>query len=729
MARYKQISEIEKLMWNRELIRNIGIIAHVDHGKTTLTDSLVAGAGIISFDLAGDKLFTDSWDLEQDRGITVNSANVSLVHGLDGKEHLINLIDTPGHVDFSGDVTRALRAIDGVVIVVDAVEGVMTQTETVTSQALRERARPTLFINKVDRLIKELKLTPEKMQEALLRVISKFNGLIKKYAPEEFKKKWQVNPQKGTVSFGSALHRWAISFPYMKKKNMTLKNIMDYYFDNKQKELGDKLPLYEALLDMAIAHLPNPIDAQKIRIDQIWKGDLNSDIAKSMIECRKDGKIVMVVTDVIVDEHAGVIATGRVFSGTLERGKEIQMLSAKAERRIQQVGIYMGPDRVMVKGVPAGNLGSIVGVKEAKVGETIVEKGTDMVPFEDLKYVSEPVVTVAVEPKKVDELPKLIKGLRKIGSEDPNIFVKIDEDTGEYLISGMGELHLEITQYRLQEQGIEVETSPPIVVYRETVRGKAGPVEGKSPNKHNKIYIKIEPLEMKYVNAIKEGKFSMNMDKKERARILRDLGMPKEEIKGLWDITGGNMLLDISKGVLAMREIKELIIQAVHDVFDEGLLCREPSRRLKIYITDAKLHEDSIHRGPAQIIPAVRSAVKALCLMADPTLLEPVLRVEVRAPEEYVGSITHLFDGRRGAVLDIEQEESTTIVKGNIPVAESFGISADLRSASEGRAVWATQFEKFDYIPRSLQEDLIRQIRRRKGLNERIKSPQDLLPA
>ncbi|MCJ7763045.1 GTP-binding protein, partial [Candidatus Bathyarchaeota archaeon] len=208
MTRYKQVDEIIKLMDNPEIIRNTSIIAHVDHGKTTLSDSLLAAAGIISEQTAGQKLFLDSWELEQKRQMTVFASNISLTHTLGGKDYLINLIDTPGHIDFSGAVTRSLRAVDGALVVVDAVEGPMTQTETVLMQALRERVKPILFINKVDRLIKEIKLTPEEVQRKFAKIIARVNILIEKYAPADRKKEWQVKVEDGRVAFGSALHKW-----------------------------------------------------------------------------------------------------------------------------------------------------------------------------------------------------------------------------------------------------------------------------------------------------------------------------------------------------------------------------------------------------------------------------------------------------------------------------------------------------------------------------------------
>jgi elongation factor 2 len=436
MRRYKHLEEIQRLMWEPKHIRNIGIVAHVDHGKTTLTDSLVAASGIISFDLAGEQLFTDFLEIEQQRGITVQTSAVSLSHNMEGQDYLINLLDTPGHVDFSGDVARALRAIDGVVVVMDAVEGVMPQTETVLRQALAERVHPVLYINKVDRLIDELRLTPEGIQMRFVKLITKFNEMIKRYAHPSVADKWQVNVESGSVAFGSAKEKWAMSIPQMKKKNLSFKDIITAYQSGNPAELAKKSPVFEVILDMVIRHLPNPQDAQASRIPIIWKGDINSELGKDMVSANTNGKICMVVTDIIVDEQAGVISTGRIFSGSLEKGKTVKLVSANQEARIQQVNVYMGPDRVMVDKVPAGNIGAIIGMKEAYVGETLIEVGADgSKGFEDIRYISEPVVTVAVETKNFQNLPKLIHELKRVSREDPNVKIKINEETGEYLVS------------------------------------------------------------------------------------------------------------------------------------------------------------------------------------------------------------------------------------------------------------------------------------------------------
>lgn len=727
MRRYKHVEEIIKLMWKPERIRNIGIVAHVDHGKTTLTDSLVAASGIISFDLAGEQLFTDFLDIEQQRGITVQTAAVSLAHTYEGNEYLINLLDTPGHVDFSGDVTRALRAIDGVIVVMDAVEGIMPQTETVTRQALQERTKPVLFINKVDRLITELKLSPEEIQARFAKLITKFNELIRRFAPKDVAADWMVNVENGSVAFGSAKEKWAISIPQMKKKNISFKDIYQAYQEGRQAELAKLTPLYEVVLDMVIRHLPDPKAAQQKRVPVLWKGDIESEIGKAMLSADPNGKLCMVITDIVVDEQAGVISTGRIFSGTVEKGKAVKLLNAKQTSKIQQVSIYMGPDRVIVDKVPAGNIAALIGMKEAVVGETLMEEGVDAPGFEELRYISEPVVTVAIEPKNFQELPKLVDRLNKIAKEDPNIRVKINEETGEYLVSGMGEVHLEIVEYKLREAGLEVKTSEPIVVYRETVTKHAGPVEGKSPNRHNRFMISVEPLEPEVIKAIEDKRITDDQDRKERAALLRELGWDTHLARNVIAVVGPNVLIDATKGVQFMRDVQDYIIEAFKNVVEEGPLMREPCRGLKVIIEDAMLHEDSVHRGPAQIIPAVRRPILACVLLGDPIVLEPLLKLEVKVPQEFMGGATKVIQGRRGRIIDMQTEEDIIVLQALLPVANSFGLAADLRSETEGRAIWATEFAKFEKLPPELQQQVIQNTRKRKGLKPEPPKPEEFM--
>ncbi|REE28309.1 translation elongation factor 2 (EF-2/EF-G) [Methanothermobacter defluvii] len=716
--RAKMISKIKELMYQPEYIRNIGIVAHIDHGKTTLSDNLLAGAGMISAELAGDQRFLDFDEQEQARGITIDAANVSMVHSYEGKEYLINLIDTPGHVDFGGDVTRAMRAVDGAVVVVCAVEGIMPQTETVLRQALKENVRPVLFINKVDRLINELKLDAGELQERFVKIIANANKLIKNMAPEEFRDKWQVRVEDGSVAFGSAYHNWAINVPIMQETGINFNDIYKYCTEDNQKELAQKVPLHQVLLGMVVEHLPSPAQSQAYRVPIIWSGDLESEEGQAMLKTDPEGPLAVMVTDVSIDKHAGEVATGRVYGGTIEKGSEVFLVGSHSKARVQQVGVYMGPERVNTDKVPAGNIVAITGAKNAVAGETICDTGRKIKAFEGLEHISEPVVTVAVEAKNTKDLPKLIEVLRQVGKEDPTVRVEINEETGEHLISGMGELHLEIIAYRINEKGVEIETSEPIVVYRETVAGTAGPVEGKSPNKHNRFYIEIEPVEASVMQAIQEGKIKEGRVKgKEMAKNFIEAGMDKEEARRVWDVYEKNLFINMTRGIQYLDEIKELLMDGFESAMDNGPVAKEKVMGVKIKLMDAKIHEDAVHRGPAQVLPAIRKGIFGAMMSAEPVLLEPIQKVFINVPQDYMGSATREIQNRRGQIVNMTQEGDMVTVESTVPVAEMFGFAGDIRSATEGRCLWSTENAGFERLPNELQHTITREVRTRKGLS------------
>ncbi len=726
--RKKMVERVTTLMDKPEHIRNIGIVAHIDHGKTTLSDNLLAGAGMISEELAGRQLFMDSDEEEQARGITIDSSNVSMVHEYGGEEYLINMIDTPGHVDFGGDVTRAMRAVDGAVVLVDAVEGTMPQTETVLRQALKEGVRPVLFINKVDRLINELKVDEMEMQIRLGKVIDKVNKLIKGMNEEAYKAGWKLDAVEGTVAFGSALYNWAVSVPFMKKSGISFKDVYEKCKAEDMKYLAKNSPLSAVVLDMVVRHLPNPTDAQKRRINIIWHGDKETKEGKAMLNCDPNGPVGLMITDISFDPHAGEVATGRLFSGRLRRGTEVYVIgAAKKSNRLTQVGIFMGAERIEVEELPAGNIAAVTGLKDAIVGSTVTTL-MEMAPFESLKHYSEPVMTVAVEAKNMKDLPKLVTVLRQVAKEDPTVAVTINEETGEHLISGMGELHLEIITGRIKrDKGVEIITSPPIVVYRETITGTAGPVEGKSPNRHNRFYIELEPMDPRIVELIKNGDVSMRMPQLERRDALVEAGMDKDEAKNIKAIEATNIFIDMTKGIQYLNETMELVLEGWREALAGGPLADELVQNVKIRLVDVKLHEDAIHRGPAQVIPAVRSAVKAGMLLANDSLLEPMQNIQITVPQDHMGSATGQIQGRRGQVYDMQSEGDTVTIIGKAPVAELFGFAGDVRSATEGRAMWSTEFAGFETVPQNTLNDVVREIRKRKGLKEQIPRPDDYL--
>jgi elongation factor 2 len=732
LAKKEMIERVIEVMKDPTRIRNIATSSHVHHGKTTLTDNLAALAGMMADKTVGDVesgMLTWFDDQERERQLTIYGANVSMVHEFDGKDYLINLVDTPGHVDFGGDVTRAMRAVDGTIVLICGVEGIMPQTETVFRQALRERVKPVLFINKVDRLIKELKLTPESMQKRFEDLIRDVNIVIQKYVEEKYKNKWLVNVNDGSVAFGSAYKKWAISIPFMKKTGITFKDIIEMINEGRDEELAQKAPMHQVVLNMIIKHLPNPLEAQKYRLEKIWKGDVESDIGKSMMVCDPNGPLAMIITKMVPDPHVGFVANGRLFSGKIFKSKDVRLIGQHKNEKIQQVAIYKGIMRIPVEEVSAGNIAAIVGLSDAFSGETVCDVDKIIEPFEEIKHIFEPVVTKAIEPKNPMELPKLIAALKKIGREDTTLKVKINEETGEYLVSGLGELHLDAkVERKLNEMGIQIDASPPIVVYRETLTKKSPVIEGKSPNKHNKFYFTVEPLPDNIMEAMKSDVIPANIEIKKKnlelQKKLSELGMKTEDIRNLLIIHEKNMLIDRSKGIQYLNEVIEMVKEAFVNIMEEGPMTREPCIGLKVVLTDAELHEDPVHRGPGQVLPAVRFSIKNGILSGNPNLMEPRQIIRIDVPTELMGGALREVQNRRGKILDMSEERGASILQAKVPVAEMFGFNSALKSATGGKGFYSLMDVIFEKLPTDLQDQVILKIRKRKGLSEQIPKPE-----
>ncbi|HJL58768.1 MAG TPA: elongation factor EF-2 [Candidatus Thalassarchaeaceae archaeon] len=720
------IAKATEVMHVRDQIRNLCIAAHIDHGKTTLSDNLIAGAGMMSEELAGKSRVLDFDEQESARGITINAASASMVHEVEGTDFLINLIDTPGHVDFGGDVTRAMRAVDGCFILTCAVEGAMPQTETVVRQALKEKVKPVLFINKVDRLINELQVTPEDMLERFKVQITRVNNLIRQFAPEEYKKEWQVSVSDGTVAFGSAYHNWGITVPYMQKSGISFKDIFEHCHNEQQRELSKKAPVHEVLLDMAVTQLPSPVIAQPYRIPNIWTGELDSEFGKAMVNCDPKGPLALMITKIWMDPHAGEVAVGRIYSGTINHGDTLWAIGGAKAERVQQVSMMVGGDRISIPSIVAGNIAALTGIRSAAAGVTVA-RDNDIIPFEAIRHYSEPVVTVAVEPKSMKDLPKFIDALRSLAKADASLQVTTNQETGEALLAGMGELHLEITTYRIEEeQNIKVSVSEPIVVYRESTSGNnsGNSFEGKSPNRHNRFYVEVEPLPVEVVAALREGVFGSGTirpnDAKDVGRKFGEYGMDKDLMRKIYAINGTNVFVNDTKGIQYLHETKELLIEAFNEVCLKGPVAEEPLMSVMVRLVDAKLHEDAIHRGPAQTIPAMRNAVRGALIRANTVIMEPMQKMHVSVPNDWLGGVTREITQRRGEIEDMPADGETTTVIGKVPVAETFGFSNDIRAASQGRAIWNSENCGFEELPRALLDKVVGGIRERKGLKPEL---------
>ncbi len=693
-------------MRQKESIRNVGIIAHIDHGKTTLADALLAGAGLLSPTMAGTARVLDYLEEEQKRKITIKTANITLLHKTAQASYVINLVDTPGHVDFTGRVTRALRAIDGAVVVVDAVEEIMAQTETVTRQALEERVRPVLFINKVDRLITELHLNAEGIEKKLTHIINSFNDLIELHGETPLKEQWKVDPATGSVAFGSALHGWGFTLAMARQKGVRFADIADLYAKSEQDSLKKVLPVHDAVFAMAVKSIPNPRVAQVYRVERIWDGVMKSEAGLAMADCSDEGPTVICVTNVQADPDVGMVAAGRVFSGTVKKGDRLHLVEALGETDVRHVYVSMGSFREEVDEVSAGNLAALAVSDAVKAGETLVDVAhkAGMVPFEGITYVSEPVVTVAVEPKNPENLQTLLEAMRRLEAEDPNLLVEVNEETGEYLLSGMGELHLEVAlnQLKAMGSGLEIVESSPRVVYRETVTKQGAAATASSPNRQNRFTVRVEPLQEEMpqdgkVHIFKEDDNILSVD--EHRNVLLDCSRKTENLE---------------------EETLESVIAGFEFACRAGPLCGENMRHVRVHIQDLQLSEKAEFRSPTEIMHAVGKAIFGSFLTAEPVLLEPVYRTVFTLPAELAGECSRIVTTRRGKIKFFEQKGASAVITAFIPVAETFGLSRELRSMSSGRALWQNLFDRWERMPEKLAAKVITETRRTKGLSPEV---------
>jgi len=827
------IDEVRAIMEVPTQVRNMSVIAHVDHGKSTLTDSLVAAAGIIAAAKAGEARLTDTRADEQERCITIKATSISMYYhispellpDLDDKkrDYLINLIDSPGHVDFSSEVTAALRVTDGALVVVDCVEGVCVQTETVLRQALTERIKPVLMVNKLDRAVLELQLDPEEAFQSFSRTIQSVNVVIATYNDEALGDV-QCYPEKGTVAFGSGLHCWGFTLNkfarmYAKKFGVDEGKMMDRlwgdnFFDadakkwvktdvsasgkrlrrafcqfvwdpisamfdavmNDKKEKYEKmmaslgvklsadekeltakkllksimqkwLPASDALLQMIVMHLPSPVKAQGYRAETLYTGPTDDRYCKALKACDQTGPLMLYISKMVPTADKGrFFAFGRVFAGTVKTGQKVRIMGPNYEmggktdlniKNIQRTVLMMGRYQEAVEDMPCGNLVGLVGVDQfiIKTATITDEEAKDCHPIKDMKYSVSPVVRVAVEPKNPADLPKLVEGLKRLAKSDPLVQCTIEE-TGEHIIAGAGELHLEICLKDLQDDfmGVPLKISEPVVSFRETVADESDQTcLSKSPNKHNRIFGKALPLSDEFCNEVDEGKISARDDPKNRGRYLADNhGWDVGDARKIWcfgpDTTGPNVVVDVTKGVANLGETKDSFVAAFQWASKEGALCDENMRGIRFNVHDVTLHADAIHRGGGQMIPTARRNYYACQLTAKPKLLEPVFLVEIQTTESAMGGIYSVLNKRRGIIIGEENRPGTPIynVKAYLPVQESFGFTADLRSNTGGQAFPQCVFDHWqifngDVFDKTSQPgQVVENTRKRKGLKPEI---------
>jgi len=827
------IDEIREIMDKKKNIRNMSVIAHVDHGKSTLTDSLVSKAGIIASAKAGEMRFTDTRKDEQERCITIKSTAISLYYSLPEKDlvhitqpkeegltsFLINLIDSPGHVDFSSEVTAALRVTDGALVVVDCVSGVCVQTETVLRQAIAERIKPVLFMNKMDLALLTLQLAPEELYQTFQRTVENVNVIIATYGEDGGPMgEVMVDPAKGTVGFGSGLHGWAFTLKqfsemYSDKFKIEPAKLMkrlwgDQFYSPKEKKwqkesgegfvrgftqyildpiykvfefcmkkpkedalaLAEKigvkltveekdnqekqlmkvimrkwLPAGDALLQMITIHLPSPVTAQRYRMELLYEGPHDDEVAIAVKNCDAKGPLMMYISKMVPTSDKGrFYAFGRVFSGCVQTGQKARIMGpnfvpGKKDdlyvKTIQRTILMMGRYTEPIEDVPCGNVCGLVGVDQF-----IVKTGT-ITTFENahnmrmMKFSVSPVVRVAVECKNPADLPKLVEGLKRLAKSDPLVQCSIEE-SGEHIIAGAGELHLEICLKDLEEDHacIPIKVSEPVVSYRETVSEESDRVcLSKSPNKHNRLYMKAVPMPDGLADDIDKGDITPRQEVKERARYMAEkYEYDPTEARKIWcfgpEGTGANIVVDVTKGVQYLNEIKDSVVAGFQWASKEGVLCEENMRGVRFDVHDVTLHADAIHRGGGQIIPTARRCFYAAVLTAKPRLLEPVYMVEIQSPEAAVGGIYGVLNRRRGHVFEENRIIGTPmfVVKAYLPVNESFGFTADLRSNTGGQAFPQCVFDHWQILPgdpfdaATKPGQVVTDTRKRKGLKEGI---------
>jgi elongation factor 2 len=773
-----------------ENIRNISVIAHVDHGKTTLTDSLIAKAELIALQKAGDYKFTHVTKDEIERGITIKSTGVTLHYDFDsgnGKKQpiLINLIDSPGHVDFSSEVTAALRVTDGALVVVDFIEGARIQTEIVLRQ-------PVLMINKVDRGIFEMKLNAEEIYTRFIRIIEDVNAIIATYQVEGMNDA-QLDPIKGNVAFGSAYHGWAFTIsqfarmyskrfgiseeqlvkkfwgdnyydPETKKwykeshingidkplKRAFCKYIMnpilqlsnalhdnneeeymkifknlDIKFVKEEKKSSEKefmrrgfqkwIMAADALLEMIVLHLPSPKVAQKYRCEYLYEGAQDDECAKAIKECDPNGPLMIYISKIVPAHKGRFYSFGRVFSGTVNTGQKVRVMGPNydAETKtdlfmanVSSTVIFIGKHTEQVPFVTCGNIVGLVGIDQYLVKTGTLSTHPKASTLRAMKYSVSPVVRVTVSPKNPADLMKLAEGLKLMVKTDPLVQVR-KEETGEHIVAGCGELHLEICLKDLAENyaKVEIVQSEPVVSYKETVLEEGKECLAKSANKLNRMFCRAEPMNEDLIEEIESERLGPKNEAKSIVRTLVDkFGWDTTEAKKLWvfgpDDKGPNLLVDTTKGAQYLNETRDAFQNAFQWVTKQGVLANEEMRGVRVNVLDVKIHSDPIQRGGGQIIPMARRAYYTAQYVASPRLQEPYYKFSITSPNTTLGGVYTFVAQRRGVVINEEPMIGTplSVVTAYLPVADSFGFMGHLRGATSGQAFAQCVFDHWEVI-------------------------------
>jgi elongation factor 2 len=732
MVKVKNPETIAKLITegSYEKKRIFSIVAHIDHGKTTATDYLMRRAGLMREEDAGQLQMTDSDEEEQARGITIFTSVVLLSFDDprqpdDDEEYIFQINDTPGHISFTGEVSRALRGSDGCVILVDALEGVMTQTETNIELAVgNELCKPVLYINKVDRLISELKLSPEETYQKIDEITREVNNLIKKARPEW--SDWTIDFAENSVAVGSAKHGWGFTYEILKEKGYTPIKVFEKYNDGDIPWLRKNLPLDEPMLRMVVDHLPDPITASKYRIPNIWSGDLQSDLGKALVKSDPKGPLSGMITKIFLDPKQNYRATliGRVFSGTLDEADSIYLVNQRKTQRIKRLGVMEITDILDINQIPAGNLFALYGFI-CPSGESFIaaenapadkDKAGEVPSFENISYACEAVVSRSIKPKDPQDLAKLGQVVKKWLMADPTAEFRLDKESKEYILSGIDPLQIDILTKRINNQ-VEIDIGEPIIVYREKINKRSEQFHTKSSNAHNRIELHLEPLDEKTLQLLEEGKITDLMNERARAEILREeANWDSKEAKKVVDVYKGNVLVNGTKGLQRLTRVKSYLVAAFRDWVDSCVLAKEPAMGIKAVFTDMTIHEDPAHTGYNQIAGMAFAALSLSMITAEPHLYEPVQKIDIKTPRGTESGVLAIINQHRGRINNVNPQNEYVLIDGELPAAETIGIADEIRSSTQGKAFFGYEFSGFEQVPRSLEEELILDIRERKGM-------------
>jgi len=683
--------------------RNIGIAAHVDAGKTTTTERVLFYTGISHKigEVHDGAAVMDWMEQEQERGITITSAATTCFwNGMDSQydEHRINIIDTPGHVDFTIEVERSLRVLDGAVVVLCASSGVQPQTETVWRQANRYEVPRMVFVNKMDRAGADFLRVVEQMEDRLganavplqlpIGAEDEFKGVIDLVKMKSIL--WSEEDQGTTFEYAEIPDDMTALCVEWRERMLEAaaeanEEVMDKYLEEgdlgeeelkaaiRQRTLANEIvPVLcgsafknkgvQAVLDAVVDYMPSPTEVKAI------EGTLEDGTATTC-EVNDDAPFASLAFKIATDPYVGTLTFFRVYSGTLNSGDTVyNPLKHKKERVGRMVQMHSN-SREEIKEVLAGDIAAAIGLKDVTTGETLCAPDK-VVTLEKMDF-PDPVISVAVEPKSQADQEKISIARGKLAQEDPSFRVESDEESGQTIISGMGELHLDVLVDRMRREfSVEANIGKPQVAYRETIR-KAVEVEGKhvkqsgGRGQYGHVVLRLEPVD------------------------------PDAEYEFVNEIVGG----------VVPREYIPAVDKGVQEQMQNGCLAGYPLLAMKVTLFDGSFHDVDSSEMAFKIAGSL--ALRKGALEADPALLEPMMAVEVVTPEEYMGDVMGDLNRRRGMVGGMEDSSSGKIINAEVPLSEMFGYATDLRSATQGRATYTMEFLKYAEVPANIAESII----------------------